>query len=70
MQLLRYFTFFVSFLLIFSCKDKKNIYKRIETKSYFLEAYTYSNYSDKIFPNELVLINKTSKDTIYHCLNC
>jgi len=70
MQLLRYFTFFAPFLLIFSCKDEKKIYKRIETKSYFLEGYTYSNYSDKIFPNELVLIDKTSKDTIYHCSNC
>ncbi|KXH84190.1 hypothetical protein AU378_00025 [Chryseobacterium kwangjuense] len=70
MQLFRYFTFFAFLLLVLSCKDEKKIYKRIETKNYFLEGYTYSNYSDKVFPNELVLIDKTSKDTIYHCTDC
>ncbi|MBE4948321.1 hypothetical protein [Chryseobacterium culicis] len=70
MQLFRYFSFFAISLLIFSCKDEKKIYKKIETKSYFVEGYTYSNYSDKVFPNELVLIDKISKDTIYHCENC
>jgi len=57
-------------MLLMNCKDEKKIYKRIETKSYILEGYTYSNYSDKVFPNELVLIDKTSKDTIYHCTDC
>lgn len=70
MQLFRYFIIFIFLLLIFSCKDEKKIYKRIETKSYLLEGYTHSNYSDKIFPNELILIDKASKDTIYHCTDC
>ncbi|SHN08541.1 hypothetical protein SAMN05444360_1461 [Chryseobacterium carnipullorum] len=48
MQLFRYFTIFIFLLLVFSCKDEKKINKRIETKSYLLEGYTYSN---KIFPN-------------------
>lgn len=57
-------------LSLVGCKDEKKTYKKIETKNYFLEGYTYSNYSDKIFPNELVLIDKNSNDTIYRCKNC
>ena len=52
------------------CKDEKMMYKKIETKNFFLEGYTYSNYSDKIFPMHLALIDKNSKDTIYQCQNC
>lgn len=59
----------ILFFLI-ACKDEKLIYKKIETKNYLIEGYTYSNYSDKIFPNELVLIDKISKDTIFHCESC
>jgi len=60
------------FLLLFSssCKEEKKTYKKIETKNLFLEGYTYFNYTNKIFPNELVLIDKNSNDTIYHCENC
>jgi len=48
----------------------KLTYKKIETKDYFLEGYTYINNTNKIFPNELVLIDKNKNDTIYHCKNC
>lgn len=65
-----YVLLFASFLFLMNCKDEKKIYKKIETKNYLLEGYTYSNYSDKIFPNKLVLIDKISNDTIYHCTNC
>lgn len=59
----------VSFAM-YSCGKKKLIFKKIETKDYFLEGYTYANGTDAIFPNELVLIDKKSKDTIYRCENC
>jgi hypothetical protein len=59
-----------SLLFLINCKNEKKVYKKIETKNYLLEGYTYSNYSDKIFPNKLVLIEKISNDTIYHCTNC
>jgi hypothetical protein len=58
----------LSFLI--SCGNKKLTYKKIETKNYILEGYTYANFSDKIFPNNLVLINKNTNDTIYKCQNC
>ncbi|MPS66744.1 MAG: hypothetical protein DI622_14610 [Chryseobacterium sp.] len=57
-------------LLLISCKNDKIIYKKIETKNYFLEGYSYSNFTNKIFPNELVLIDKNNKDTLYHCKSC
>jgi Sec7-like guanine-nucleotide exchange factor len=66
-----YYIFFTLFFLFTSsCKEEKKTFKRIETKNYFLEGYTYFNYTNKIFPNELVLIDNNNNDTIYHCLNC
>ena len=56
--------------LLVGCKNDKLIYKKIETKNFYLEGYTYSNYSDKIFPIQLVLIDKNTKDTAYQCENC
>ena len=60
---------FITTLLVYWKNDKK-IYKKIETKNFYLEGYTYSNYSDKIFPNQLVLIDKNTKDTVYQCKSC
>lgn len=60
----------ISWLLLLGCQEKKLTYKKIETKNYILEGYTYANFSDKIFPNELVLIKKNSNDTVYRCQNC
>ena len=56
--------------LLVGCKNDKLIYKKIETKNFYLEGYTYSNYSDKIFPIQLVLIDKNTKDTAYQSENC
>lgn len=67
-QCLKYFV--ALFLLTFSCKEEKLTYKKIETKDYYLEGYTYINNTNKIFPNELILIDKISKDTIYNCQDC
>jgi lipoprotein len=63
-----YYIFFI--LLFIGCEKKKLTYKTIETKNYFLTGYSYTNGTDKIFPNELVLIDKNTKDTIYKCENC
>jgi len=52
-----------------NCKEKV-IYKKIETQNYILEGYSYFNNTNKIFPNELVLIDKAQEDTIYKCVNC
>ncbi|WP_106915753.1 hypothetical protein [Chryseobacterium aurantiacum] len=63
-------------LFLLSCEKEslgtvsKLTYKRIETKDYFLEGYIYINNTNKIFPNELVLIDKNKNDTIYHCKSC
>ena len=57
-------------LFLLSCQEEKKIYKKIETKNYFLEGFTYFNNTNKIFPNELVLIDKNTNDTIYYCENC
>ncbi len=62
--------FFVLLLFTFSCKEEKLTYKKIETKDYYIEGYTYINNTNKIFPTELVLIDKTSKDTLYNCQDC
>jgi hypothetical protein len=62
--------FLLSFFLLVSCKKEKLTYKKIETRDYYLEGYTYINNTNKIFPNELVLVGKKSKDTLYHCYNC
>ncbi len=63
-----YYIFFI--LLLIGCEKRKLTYKTIETENYFLEGYTYINGTDKIFPNELVLIDKNTKDTVYKCENC
>ena len=63
-----YYIFFI--LLFIGCEKGKLTYKTIETENYFLEGYTYINGTDKIFPNELVLIDKNTKDTVYKCENC
>lgn len=56
-------------LSLIGCTEKI-FYKKIETKNYFVEGYSYINGTDKIFPNELILINKNTKDTIYKCIDC
>ncbi|MFC3756909.1 hypothetical protein ACFONJ_13095 [Chryseobacterium tructae] len=58
------------FLSLVSCKKEKLMYKKIETADYLVEGYTYDNYTDKIFPNELIIVDKVSKDTIFHCSTC
>ena len=58
---------FITTLLVY-CKTDKKIYKKIETKNFYLEGYTYSNYSDKIFPNQLVLIDKNTNVKFYDLL--
>ena len=62
--------FAIIFFTLNSCGKQKLIYKTIETKDYILEGYTYVNGTDAIFPNELVLIYKIQKDTIFRCENC
>jgi len=57
-------------LFLTSCKEEKLTYKKIETQNYYLEGYSYVNNTNKIFPNELVLIDKNTNDTIYQCENC
>ncbi|MEN4760625.1 hypothetical protein ABEG63_09855 [Chryseobacterium sp. C39-AII1] len=60
---------FISLVLL-SCNEHKLFYKKIETGSYKIEGYTYDNYTDRIFPSELIIIHKLSKDTIFKCENC
>lgn len=68
---IKHILIFLPILLIFSsCENKKLTYKKIETKNYKIEGYTYTNYTDHIFPNDLVVIDKGLNDTIYHCQNC
>ncbi|MBB4806997.1 hypothetical protein HNP38_002293 [Chryseobacterium defluvii] len=66
---MRYMIFLILFFLI-SCKNEKLTYKKIETKDYLIEGYTYINNTNKVFPNELIIVDKTSKDTIFHCMRC
>ena len=54
-----YYIFFI--LLFIGCEKKKLTYKTIETKNYFLTGYSYTNGTDKVFPNELVLIIRIQK---------
>ncbi|MGE8514689.1 MAG: hypothetical protein ACN6N7_18440 [Chryseobacterium culicis] len=66
---MRYIILLVLFFLT-SCNKEKLTYKKIETKDYLIEGYTYDNHTDKIFPNELIIVDKISKDTIFKCQNC
>ena len=70
MKVLIFSVVVISFLILNSCGKEKLTFKTIETKDYILEGYTYVNGTNAIFPNELVLIDKIQKDTIYRCENC
>jgi len=58
------------FVVLYSCKEEKLYYKKIETRDYKVETYTYGNYTDKIFPDYLIVIDKKVGDTVYNCQNC
>lgn len=64
------YLFLLGLLFLISCNKEKVFYKKIETKDYLVEGYSYENHTDKMFPKELIIIDKVSKDTIYHCSNC